>query len=281
MSSIAVKVHPFVLFNIIDSFERRSLKTPRVFGTLLGNVDKLGNVEVSNCFVVLYREKDGELYIDLNLARELMDLHRKVNPNESIVGWFAVGPSSSDDYAFLLHEYYSRETTNPIHLCVDPTTEKGIDIKAFVSTNFGVPNGDERSRGTMLSQVSSLSLVAGYDAELVALKACANGIQTPDTGYPIGKELDTVLKACSEINSLLGTVLKFIDDKILGPSAASRPANSNEIGRQLMAMVENVIPLDAQNAEAMNAVLKDLLMVIYLSNLGKTQLMLNEKLVLS
>lgn len=281
MSSIAVKVHPVVLFNIIDSFERRSLKTPRVFGTLLGNVDKLGNVEVSNCFVVLYREKDGELYIDLNLARELMDLHRKVNPNESIVGWFAVGPSSSDDYAFLLHEYYSRETTNPIHLCVDPTTEKGIDIKAFVSTNFGVPNGDERSRGTMLSQVSSLSLVAGYDAELVALKACANGVLNPEVGYPIGKELDTVLKACTEINGLLGTVLEFIDDKILDSSATSRPANSNEIGRQLMAMVENVIPLDAQNIEAMNAVLKDLLMVIYLSNLGKTQLMLNEKLILS
>lgn len=284
MSSIAVKVHPVVLFNIIDSFERRSLKTPRVFGTLLGNVDKLGNVEVSNCFVVLYREKDGELYIDLNLARELMDLHRKVNPNESIVGWFAVGPSSSDDYAFLLHEYYARETTNPIHLCVDPTTEKGIDIKAFVSTNFGVPNGDEKSRGTMLSQVSSLSLVAGYDTELVALKACANSINQinqPDVGSPIGKELDTVLKACTEINSLLGTVLKFIDDKILGSSAASRPANSNDIGRQLMSMVENVIPLDAQNTEAMNAVLKDLLMVIYLSNLGKTQLMLNEKLILS
>lgn len=280
MSSIAVKVHPVVLFNIIDSFERRSRKTPRVFGTLLGNVDKLGNVEVSNCFVVLYREKDGELYIDLNLARELMDLHRKVNPNEVIVGWFAVGPSSSDDYAFLLHEYYSRETTNPIHLCVDPTTEKGIDIKAFVSTNFGVPNGDERSRGTMLSQVSSLSLVAGYETELVALKACANSMVESE-GAPIDCELDTILKSCGEITNLLGIVLKFIDEKILGTSAAARPANSNDIGRQLMSMVESVIPLDAPNTEAMNAVLKDLLMVIYLSNLGKTQLMLNEKLVLS
>lgn len=280
MSSIAVKVHPVVLFNIIDSFERRSRRTPRVFGTLLGNVDKMGNVEVSNCFVVLYREKDGELYIDINLARELMELHRKVNPNESIVGWFAVGPSSSDDYAFLLHEYYSRETTNPIHLCVDPTTEKGIDIKAFVSTNFGVPNGEEGSKGTMLSQVSSLNLVSGYDTELVALKACANSMLDQD-GAAIDKELNTVLKACGEISNLLGVVLKFIDDKILNSSAATRPANSNDIGRQLMSMVENVIPLNAQNTEAMNAVLKDLLMVIYLSNLGKTQLMLNEKLVLS
>lgn len=279
MSSIDVKVHPVVLFNIIDSFERRSKKTPRVFGTLLGNVDKLGNVEVSNCFVVLYREKEGELYIDLNLARELGDLHRKVNPNEVIVGWFAVGPSSSDDYAFLLHEYYSRETTNPIHLCVDPSTEKGLDIKAFVSTNFGVPDGDNRTQGTMFSQVSSLSLVSGYETELVALKACINGM-TDD--QPIGCELDTLLKSCGEITNLLDIVLKFIDDKILGPdSAVSRPANSNDIGRQLMSMVENVIPLDVQNTEAMNAVLKDLLMVIYLSNLGKTQLMLNEKLVLS
>lgn len=280
MSNIDVKVHPVVLFNIIDSFERRSKKTPRVFGTLLGNVDKLGNVEVSNSFVVLYREKEGELYIDLNLARELGDLHRKVNPNESIVGWFAVGPGSSDDYAFLLHEYYSRETTNPIHLCVDPSTEKGLDIKAFVSTNFGIPNGDESSRGTMFSQVSSLSLVAGYDTELVALRTCANGMMEPD-GLPIDKELDSILKSCGEISSLLSTVLEYIDEKILNTSAASRPANCNDIGRQLMSMVENVIPLDASNTEAMNAVLKDLLMVIYLSNLSKTQLMLNEKLILS
>lgn len=279
MSSVNVRVHPVVLFNIVDSFERRSKKTPRVFGTLLGNVDKLGNVEVSNCFVVLYREKDGELFIDLNLARELGDLHKKVNPNEVIVGWFAVGPSSSDDYAFLLHDYYSRETTNPIHLCVDPTTDKGLDIKAFVSTNFGVPNGDDRSRGTMFSQVSSLSLVAGYETELVALKSCASSMQELN-GLPIDCELDTLMKSCSEITNLLSIVLKFIDEKILSPTA-NRPANSNDIGRQLMSMVENVIPLDAQNTEAMNAVLKDLLMVIYLSNLAKTQLMLNEKLVLS
>lgn len=279
MSGIDVKVHPVVLFNIIDSFERRSRTTPHVFGTLLGNVDKLGNVEVSNCFVVLYRVKDGELYIDLNLARELGDLHKKVNPNEAIVGWFSVGPSSLDDYAFLLHEYYSRETANPIHLCVNPT-EKGLDIEAFVSTNFGVPNGDERSRGTMFSKVSSLSLVAGYDTELVALKACSNMVTEPE-GQLIDCELDTILKSCGDIVNLLDIVLNFIDEKILGTSAVSRPANSNEIGRQLMSMVESVVPLDAQNAEAMNAVLKDLLMVIYLSNLGKTQLMLNEKLVLS
>lgn len=279
MSSIDVKVHPVVLFNIIDSFERRSKQTPRVFGTLLGNVDKLGNVEVSNCFIVQYREKDGELYIDLNLARELGDLHKKVNPNELIVGWFAVGPGSSDDYAFLLHDYYSRETTNPIHLSVDPTTEKGLDIKAFVSTNFGVPNGDERSRGTMFSQVSSLSLVSGYDTELVALKTCVKSMNEPD-GRPIDCEFDTILKACEEITGLLDIVLKFIDDTIFGTNPAQRPANSNDVGRQLMSMVENVIPLDAQNIEAVNAVLKDLLMVIYLSNLSKTQLMLNEKLVL-
>lgn len=280
MSNIDVKVHPVVLFSIIDSYERRSKTMPRVFGTLLGMHDKSGNVEVSNCFVVLYKEKEGELFIDLNLAREYGELHKKVNPNEVIVGWFAVGPGSSDDYAFLLHEYYSREATNPIHLAVAPTADKGIDIKAYVSTIFGVPNGDERSKGTMFSQVSSLSLVAGYDTEMVALKACANNLTDYDI-KPIDSEFDTILKACEDVVGLLDIILRFIDDKILGQaSAASWPANSNDIGRQLMSMVENIIPFDAKNIEAMNSVLKDLLMVIYLSNLSKTQLMLNEKLVL-
>ncbi|KAG9510560.1 Eukaryotic translation initiation factor 3 subunit F, partial [Fragariocoptes setiger] len=273
-----IKVHPVVLLSIIDSYERRS--TPRVFGTLLGNQDKNNNVEVTNCFAVLYKEKDGQLFIDLNLARELGELHRKVNPGEVIVGWFAVGAGNADDYAFLLHEYYSREATNPIHLAVDPTTDKGIDIKAYVSAPFGVPNPDERSRGTMFSQVNSLSLVAGYETEMVGLKACVKSM-TESHPRPIQSEFTTILQSCEQVIGLLDIILNFIDNKILGQSsAASWPPNSNDIGRQLMSMVESIIPLDDSNIEVMNAVLKDLLMVIYLSNLSKTQLMLNEKLVL-
>lgn len=35
-SALEVKVHPLVLFNIVDSYERRSEDPKRVIGTLLG-----------------------------------------------------------------------------------------------------------------------------------------------------------------------------------------------------------------------------------------------------
>lgn len=59
MSSIPieVKVHPTVLFSILDGYERRDDKMTRVVGTLLGtNIQ--GNIEVTDCFVVPHRDGD-------------------------------------------------------------------------------------------------------------------------------------------------------------------------------------------------------------------------------
>ena len=54
---IDVKIHPTVLFTIIDAYERRNEKMTRVVGTLLGtNIG--GNIEVTDCFVVPHRDGD-------------------------------------------------------------------------------------------------------------------------------------------------------------------------------------------------------------------------------
>jgi translation initiation factor 3 subunit F len=67
MSSIPVdvKIHPTVIFSIIDSYERRSEKMTRVVGTLLGtNIQ--GNIEVTDSFVVPHRDGD-EVYLIIYL----------------------------------------------------------------------------------------------------------------------------------------------------------------------------------------------------------------------
>ena len=54
---VDVKIHPTVLFQIIDAYERRNEKMTRVVGTLLGtNIQ--GNIEVTDSLVVPHR--DGE-----------------------------------------------------------------------------------------------------------------------------------------------------------------------------------------------------------------------------
>lgn len=105
--NLRVKVHPSVLFQITDAYERRPADNQRVVGTLLGEsihgrihfgtayfeipsvknaflslyvgtVDK-ESVEVSNCFTVPHKE-GGEVQFDLQHATSMYELNKKVNP---------------------------------------------------------------------------------------------------------------------------------------------------------------------------------------------------------
>lgn len=274
---MAVRIHPVVLFNIVDIYERRNIDANRVIGTLLGTQDKSGNVEISNSFVVQHREANNEVAIDIEVAKELFELHRKVNPNETIVGWFATGGKEVNEYSVVIHDYYSRETANPIHLTVDPS-ERGLNIKAYVSTPFGVPS---KNVGTMFTLLPDVTIAGGYETEMIGVKACmlASGLHNYSKAQSIESELEMIVQMSQKAQEMIGTILQFIDDNILSANK-SVPSNSNDIGRQLMAMVESIVPFGGKDDDALNANLKDLLMVVYLANLSKSQLMLNEKLSL-
>ena len=148
---------------------------------------------------------------------------------------------------------------------------------AYVSTTFGVPN---KSMGTMFSPIKNVSITSGYDAEMIGVKACmsASGISE---GKPVtyDSEIEMILSAAQKCVDIIGVIIKYIDENILSGFGKAIPPNSNDIGRQLMAMVESIQPF-SKNEQTINKNLNDLLMVIYLSNACKTQLMLNEKLTL-
>ncbi|KAG8644948.1 hypothetical protein MANES_10G016633v8 [Manihot esculenta] len=62
--------------------------------------------------------------------------HQKVNPKEVIVGWYSTVLRVTGGSA-LIHEFYSREVPNPIHLTVDAGFRNGAGtIKAYVSVNL-------------------------------------------------------------------------------------------------------------------------------------------------
>ncbi len=51
---------------------------------------------------------------------------------ENLVGWFATG-NEITSHSALIHEYYTRETKDPIHLTVDTTLTSGkMTLKAYV-----------------------------------------------------------------------------------------------------------------------------------------------------
>jgi len=264
---VEVKIHPTVLFSIIDSYERRNEKMTRVVGTLLGS-NIQGNIEVTDCFVVPHRDGD-EVALDVEFARNSMAAYKKINPTVSIVGWFSTGydiPNTS----CLIHEYYARETVSPIHLTID-TTLKGNrpEVKAYFSSEIGIP---ERKQGTIFVPIP-IEIIS-YDPERLAIDLLQDGKFTTKRTVKPGMDLVNLKLSLDDIYKMLNAVTEYVDKVLTG----KLPMDSN-IGRNLMRTIDAIPLLDPQTFDTlMTNQMNDLLMVTYLSNLVKVQLALNEKI---
>jgi translation initiation factor 3 subunit F len=224
---------------------------------------------VSNCFTVPHNESKDEVAVDLEFARNMYELHRKVNPAEVIVGWYSTG-SDITEHSVLIHEYYTRECKNPVHLLVDTTLKGGhMAMKAFISSPMGIPG---KTMGSIFTPISVET--AYYEAEKVGVELIQMAKHNPKRTVSMVTELQQVSAMCARLHDMLATVKQYVDDIIEG-----RIQPNNTIGRQLMEMTNAVPKIEPEKFEEMlNSNMKDLLMVVYLSNLTKTQLMLNEKL---
>ncbi|PKI46642.1 hypothetical protein CRG98_032984 [Punica granatum] len=137
-TAISATVHPLVIFNICDCYVRRPDQAERVIGTLLGSILPDGTVDVRNSYAVPHNEFSDQVALDIDYHHNMLLSHQKVNPKEVIVGWYSTGFGVNGGSA-LIHDFYSREVTNPIHLTVDTCFTNGqASIKAYVSTNLSL-----------------------------------------------------------------------------------------------------------------------------------------------
>lgn len=160
-----VVVHPLVLLSVLDHHTRRQEGAGRVIGTLLGRRDG-EKVEVTNCFPVPHAERgDEEVAIGKDFNRQMLALHLRCNPTETVIGWYAtafpVNPTgttpndpaqnqtptgapdefpSITDTSSLIHDFYASECDEnvidaPVHLFVDTSfTADSISLKAYKSS---------------------------------------------------------------------------------------------------------------------------------------------------
>ena len=92
----------------------------------------------------------------------------------------------------------------------------------------------------------------------------------------IASDLMQIVEASQQMESMLDTVLVYVEDVVSG-----KKTPDNSFGRSLLYMTHSVPKMSLDEFEDMlNSNRKDLLMVLYLSQLTKTQLSLNEKLAL-
>lgn len=78
--------------------------------------------------------------MELEFAKDMYELHRKIAPGENIVGWWATGHEITD-HSLLIHDYYSRLTGTPLHITVDTTLHKGkLEMKVRLPREAHVVN---------------------------------------------------------------------------------------------------------------------------------------------
>ena len=325
------KVHPVVLFTILDAYSRRSSSQDRVIGALLGRVLdqsaddssssslKLGSssssasaqagnnltalglcVEVTNAFAVPHSEKDDVVAVGKDYQKNMVQLHAKASyKGERVVGWYATSKGSSGELivetSAMIQDFYAKEVNppsgappgadEPLHLVVDASLSKdAIAVKAFVSRPVAV-------QGVALANIFEevrVSVVAG-DCERVALDSMASVLSpsvssssssssrvSPSAAAAAGSAA-ALSASVASLQSLLDVASEHVDGVLAG-----RTVSDPFVGRLAAEAMASVPRLKPEVFDKLfNDNLQDLLMVMYLANLTKTQIAIAEKLTQS
>jgi translation initiation factor 3 subunit F len=270
--STKYKLHPVVVFSILDFYKRRSEGQDRVIGTLLG--ERKGNeVHITNCFRVPHAEQADEVAtVDVEYHVNMCSLHSRVNPKEVVVGWFTTGGSITY-LSSQIHAVYEQQTESPVLLLVDTTlTNHRLAVKAY--------------QGKTL-KVAEKPVVARFERtclEYSAHEAEKIGVDALITGQPDGKQLDAPATILSDFDSLELSVSKLLDmleavSAYVTKVVEGKIPGDPEIGRAIGAALAAVPNIDSSNFDKMfTSNIQDLLMIVYLSNLTRAQLALADKI---
>lgn len=110
---------PVVLFSVLDHYLRRDDPQTKVVGALLGVRSLDGTeVEIRNAFPLIYTTADNT--IDKEHYRSMYELHRRVNPEEVVLGWYTAGADLTAACT-PVHAFFSEDAApfQPIHVTVD------------------------------------------------------------------------------------------------------------------------------------------------------------------
>jgi translation initiation factor 3 subunit F len=271
------KLHPVVVFSVLDHYKRRQDGQTRVIGTLLGRYEG-SVVYVTNCFPVPHVE-EGEFKVSINIEyhNTMLALQQQVNANEVVVGWYSSGVQLNY-ISSLIHDEYTKQTHGeaPVHLTVDVAlTGHRLGVAAYV--------GDAVLFGAKplmaLFEEAPLSLYA-YEGEKIGVDALINS-QPADNSQG---RLDAPATILSDFDNLELSMDKLLDmlqtaSAYVAQAASGEIVGDKQIGRALLHAVEAIptVPPDCFH-RVFNNQLQDLLMVVYLANITRTQLAISDKI---
>ncbi|OBZ83283.1 Eukaryotic translation initiation factor 3 subunit F [Choanephora cucurbitarum] len=268
---------PVVLFSVLDHFLRRDDPQSKVVGAILGVRSLDGTeVEIRNAFPLIYTSTEEDKYVlDKDHYRSMYDLHLRVNPDEIILGWYTAGADLTPACT-PVHSFFAEDVApfQPIHITIDidalmKTSDMGLRAYASAPVGFSTKPGD-------CMFLSVPCEVKYLDAERSGLDMLASAKSNESRSASLISDMDHLEIAITKLQEMLERISKYVDSVVDG----SVPPN-NAIGRYIMDTVSVVPKIDSTAFEKMfNSHLQDLLMVVYLANMTRTQLSVAERLQL-
>eukprot|EP01121_Diplochlamys_sp_Union-15-3_P009761 TRINITY_DN2673_c0_g1_i1.p1 TRINITY_DN2673_c0_g1~~TRINITY_DN2673_c0_g1_i1.p1 ORF type:complete len:291 (-),score=44.20 TRINITY_DN2673_c0_g1_i1:33-905(-) len=266
-----VMISPLILFSSLDHYIRRPESQQRVIGTLLGIIDEeTGTVHVKDSFPVPHTIIDSSLAVNMDFHHNLLELHRKVQPVEVIVGWYATGADIKEDFTELLYDFYFQEmNAPPIHIMIgtESTNITHLPIKVLQSQKFQFTDKVIQQQFFPIPwQFTST------DQERITMNVLSRDSKTSKP-TKILSDLDSLESVVRNFSGLLEAVEEYIDKVIEG-----KEKPNEEIGHLIQDSLALAPAYDPSFDKIFANGVSDLLMVLYLANLTKSNLLLAEKL---
>lgn len=267
---VACTVHPAVLFSIVDHYSRREEEQNRVIGTLLGTIDDEKKVTVCSCFPVPHTETEEQVAVNTDFHATMLQLHQRVFPKQQVVGWYSTGEEVNDS-SILFHDFYGQEVERPVHLLLDlGLGESRMSCKAYISAQLRL--GD-LVLGTCFQDIK---LSVDSQADRVGIDTVLKTSQGGDSALSAGPsptaEVESMQLVIKKLLRTLENVMEYVDK-------AGVSSTDPAVLRLLQDVVASAPRMPAIQFDQMfNSQVQDMLVVVYLANLTRTQLALAEKL---
>lgn len=272
---IQASIHPLVLLSIPDHFMRRNENQENVFGILLGT-QKNEVVHIANSFSLPPSKLENSPF-DTDFLKMMYHLHQKANPNEIMVGWYSTDQKIGEESG-KIHESILKEMNNSehplIHLTFDTSfKDPKMGIKAYHLSPLSLPSSSNKT--FFGSSFTSIDVHIETDpSEQTLVELLLKQKTEGESNFPLASELtliqDFLTKSQHQLEGFSVYTNKVLKGEVEG---------NDEIGRRLSEAISSIMQLEPASYEKMiTNNIQDLLMVIYLINLTKTQLAISEKL---
>jgi len=285
---LKARVNPLVPISILDAFARNEEK--KVVGTLLGYQSEGNIIEIVDCYTVAHSEtKDEEdqrtVLLDQDYHRKMAGLKSQVHGKETVVGWFSCDGKSVetfDEATVQVHAFYSSKSqslfnsniglSSPLHLVMNTKNAHLGDINCKVYMTYQT-GGLEKLHQFHEVALAESSFVQDKDicSMILASREGADGSLEDGESKKEVQSMDMFVKNLEQLEELL-TQAKAYTARVL----KGEEEGKSEVGRAISGCL--TATEDSTEAASESSAMKDSLMVMYLSNLAKTQITLAEKL---